>query len=84
MLNKKIIQVPVEIELLYSLDRLSARQGKARAELIREACKMYLTKIENEEKDKQYIRGYRKIPEDSAMSDAQAAVAGQVLAPEEW
>jgi len=39
---KKVIQVPVDEELLSALDQLSKKQSKARSELIRQACQRYL------------------------------------------
>ncbi len=48
---KKVIQVPVDEELLIALDQISRRQCKARAELIRKACQRYLEQVELEELD---------------------------------
>ena len=52
---KKVIQVPVDAKLLKELDTLSKKQHKARAEVIREACAQYITKVEEAELDRQYI-----------------------------
>lgn len=81
---KKVIQVPVDEDLLESLDRESKKQNKARAELIRQACERYLRQLENEELDKLYLEGYEKIPEESDLGKVQVAVAGQVLPGETW
>ena len=81
---KKVIQVPVDEELLKALDRLSRRQGRARAELIRSACLSYLTRVEQEELDRRYREGYRRIPEEPGLGEAQSALAGQILPGENW
>ena len=81
---KKVIQVPVDKEVLNCLDRVSAKQQRARAELIREACLIYLRKVEEEEMDKIYCRGYGRIPENEDIGQSQAASTGSVLLQERW
>jgi metal-responsive CopG/Arc/MetJ family transcriptional regulator len=81
---KKVIQVPVDEELLVALDRTSRKQNKARAELIRKACRHYLEQVESEELDRLYQQGYRRLPEESQAGEAQIAVAGEVLPRESW
>jgi metal-responsive CopG/Arc/MetJ family transcriptional regulator len=81
---KKVIQVPVDKELLNCLDRVSNKQQRARAELIREACLIYLRQVEEEEMDKIYRRGYEKMPESEDTGRAQAALTGSILPEERW
>ncbi|MBI2850794.1 MAG: ribbon-helix-helix protein, CopG family [Chloroflexi bacterium] len=81
---KKIIQVPVDEELLKDLDRLSKKQRKARSEVIREACVIYLARVKEEELDRIYREGYKRIPEDPAEIEALTALASEVLPKEEW
>jgi metal-responsive CopG/Arc/MetJ family transcriptional regulator len=81
---KKVIQVPVDEELLTALDRTSRKQCKARAELIREACQCYLQQVESEELDRLYQQGYEKVPEDPQSGEAQIGLAGQILPEESW
>jgi len=81
---KKVIQVPVDAELLEALDELSKRRGKARSELIRQACVRYLRHVEEEELDRVYQQGYERVPEEAALGEAQTALAGKVLAKETW
>jgi len=50
----KVIQAPVDKELLKDLNSLSKRQHKARAELICLACLSYLKRLKEEELDKVY------------------------------
>ncbi len=81
---KKVIQVPVDEELLKNLDSLSKKQSKARAELIRQACLRYLQQVENEELDRLYQQGYKKIPEGLETGGVQVAMSGEFLSKEAW
>ena len=81
---KKVIQVPVDEELLMALDQLSRKQRKARAELIRQACQHYLRQVESEELDRLYRQGYERLPEETELGEAQIALAGEILPKESW
>ena len=81
---KKVIQVPVDEELLIALNQTSRKQNKARAEFIREACECYLEKVESEELDRLYQKGYENLPEESGLGEAQIAIAGEILPGESW
>ena len=81
---KKVIQVPVDEELLAALDHLSRKQRKARSELIRQACHRYLGQVESEELDRLYQQGYEKFPEQPELGEAQVALAGEILSKESW
>jgi metal-responsive CopG/Arc/MetJ family transcriptional regulator len=81
---KIVIQVPVDVELLKNLNSLSKRQGKARSELIRQACLSYLERVKDEELDKLYQQGYVRIPEEPAVGKIQIAVAAETLSKESW
>lgn len=81
---KKVIQVPIDEELLKSLDSLSKRQRRARAEVIRQACSRYLQQVEYEELDRLYQQGYLRIPEGPEAGEIQIAVSGEVLSKESW
>ena len=81
---KKVIQVPVDVELLKDLDSLSKQQGKSRPELIRQACLSYLERVKDEELDKLYQQGYIKIPEEPAVGKIQIAMAAETLSKESW
>jgi metal-responsive CopG/Arc/MetJ family transcriptional regulator len=83
-MGKKIIQVPVDEELLTALDQLSRKQRKARSELIRQACRRYLRQVESEELDRLYQQGYEKLPEEPELVEAQVALAGEILPRESW
>lgn len=81
---KKIIQVPVDEELLQALDHVSDKLHKARAAVIRQACTQYLTQMEKEELDKIYQQGYKKTPEGHEWGGAQMNLATQILPKESW
>lgn len=81
---KKVIQVPVDEELLIALDQTSRKQNKARAELIREACQCYLEQVESEELDRLYQQGYERLPEELGLGEVQIGLAGQLLPEESW
>ena len=83
-MTKKVIQVPVDEELLIALDRTSRKQSKARAELIREACQSYLEQVESEELDRLYREGYERVPEEPELGEAQIGLAGEILPEESW
>lgn len=81
---KKVIQVPVDEELLVALDRTSRKQNRARAELIREACQCYLAQVKSEELDRLYQGGYERVPEEAELGEVQMGLAGEILPGESW
>ena len=81
---KKVIQVPVDEGLLSSLDNMAKKRGRPRSELIREACRHYLKQVEDEKMDEVYMEGYRRLPEEPTIGEAQVAAAGRVLSGETW
>jgi len=83
-MTKKVIQVPVDEELLIALDQLSRKQRKTRSELIRQACQRYLGQVESEELDQLYQQGYERLPEEAELGEAQTALAGEILPKELW
>ena len=81
---KKVIQVPVDTELLAALDQLSKKNCEARSELIRRACQHCLREVEYEELDRRYQEGYGAAPEEPDAGEAQVALASQVVPKESW
>ena len=81
---KKVIQVPIDADLLGALDRLSRKQRKARSGLIRQACQHYLKEVEHEELDRLYQKGYEGMPEEPELGEVQIALASETLAKESW
>jgi metal-responsive CopG/Arc/MetJ family transcriptional regulator len=66
----KVIQVPIDDELLTALDETSRKQNKATSVLIREVCQCYLEQVESEELDSLYQHGYERLPEQSRLGEA--------------
>ena len=81
---KKVIQVPVDEDLLADLDQFSEKQRKSRSEFIRQACQRYIGQLESEELDRLYKHGYETLPEEAEVAEAQIAVACEVLPMEQW
>jgi len=84
MSTKKIIQVPAEPELIQALDKVAKERGLPRAEIIRDACKKMLQKLEEDELDRQYAEGYKRIPDDGVFAEAAWKALAEVLEPEDW
>ncbi|MBI2886209.1 MAG: ribbon-helix-helix protein, CopG family [Chloroflexi bacterium] len=80
----KIIQVPMDEELVAKLDARAEKAGRPRAEIIRAACRAHLRRLEEAEQEQAYIEGYRRIPEDPALAEAMASLAAQILPREAW
>ena len=83
-MKAKIIQVPMDEELVARLDAHAEKAGRPRAEIIRAACLSHLKRLEEAELDRVYVEGYKRIPEDPALSETLAAMIGHVLPPENW
>lgn len=81
---KRVVQVPVEDTLLEALDSVARKRGRSRAEIIREACQQYLTRVEQRQLEEVYVEGYRRIPEEPSVGPAQVALAEQVVSQESW
>ncbi len=82
--SAKIVQVPIDEELLASLDELSRGRRTSRSAVIRDACREYLRRLREEALDEVYERGYRRTPEGTATGETQASLAAQVLPEESW
>lgn len=83
-MGKKVIQVPIDPELLSAIDQLSKKQHQARSELIRRACQHYLRQAETDELDRLYRQGYEKSPEETKVGEAQAVLAAEIFPAESW
>lgn len=81
---KKIIQVPIEEDLLERIDKTVGAVAESRAAFIRQACRLRLKSLETKELDQRYVEGYRKIPEDMAWAEAGAKLLSRVLPKEKW
>ena len=83
----KIIQVPVDRDLLEGLNKMSREQAKSRSALIREACAKYIATAEKEERIRQYVEGYRRVPEtqdELDFAESSAGALAELLADDAW
>jgi len=80
----RTIQVPIDEPLLEALDEASDEQGTSRSALIRAACREFLRLLHERKLDEQYVEGYRRIPDDPAVGEAQLRMLAEVLPEEEW
>ena len=81
---KKIIQVPIQGDLLERIDESAGMVAESRAAFIREACRLRLKGLEAKELDRRYIEGYRKKPEDAAWGEMGVKLLAARLAREKW
>ena len=82
--TKKVIQVPIDEELLARIDERVGRVAESRAAFIREACRWRLEALKGWQLDRQYVDGYRRKPEDLAWAKATARLLTKVLPRERW
>lgn len=81
---KRVVQVPIEPELLSALDDFSRSRRVSRSAVIRDACRRYLRDAATAARDEVYEDGYRRVAEDHAIADAQVALVGELLPVENW
>jgi hypothetical protein len=81
---KKIIQVPIEDELLKLIDATAGVVAESRAAFIREACKQRLKSFEAKELDRRYVEGYRRKPEELDWAEASVKLLSKRLPKEKW
>lgn len=82
--TKKIIQVPIEDELLQRIDATAGVVAESRAAFIREACKQRLKSLHAKELDRQYVEGYRKKPEELDWAETSVKLLSKRLPKEKW
>ena len=66
---------------------LSYQQAKSRSALIREACAKYIAAAEKEERIRQYVEGYRRMPEtqdELDFAESSAGALAELLADDAW
>lgn len=80
----KTIQVPIEEELLKTIDEKANAKFKNRSDFIRKACRQFIKNLEEQEKENTYIKGYRKTPEKLKIAETSAKLASSVLKKEDW
>lgn len=82
--TKKIIQVPIEDELLQRIDATAGVVAESRAAFIREACKQRLKSLHAKELDRRYVEGYRKKPEELDWAETSVKLLSKRLPKEKW
>ena len=80
----KVIQVPMEEELLRAVNRRAKAKQSSRAALIRSACEEYLRRVEEEELERRYVEGYRRKPETPSVGKLGEKMAAEVWPKEDW
>ncbi len=80
----RIIQVPVDEDLLKQVDKKSHEGFKNRSEFIRQACRYFIRFLKEKDAEEVYARGYKKIPEKVNMAKVSAKLSGSLMQKEEW
>ena len=82
--RKKIIQVPMEDDLLKRIDATAGVVSESRAAFIREACQQRLKSLQSKELDRLYMEGHRSQPEDLDWAKSSAQLLSKRLPKEKW
>ncbi len=82
--GKKIIQVPIEDDLLKRIDASAGVVAESRAAFIREACQQRLNSLQAKELDRVYMEGHRSQPEDLDWATSAARLLSKRLPKEKW
>ena len=82
--TKKIIQVPIEADLLKRIDATAGVVAESRAAFIREACQQRLKNLRSKELDRVYMEGHRRQPEDLGWAESSVKLLAKRLPKEKW
>ena len=82
--EKKVIQVPIEDDLLKRIDATAAVVAESRAAFIRKACQQRLKTLQATELDRLYMEGHKRQPEDLAWAESSAKLLSKRLPKEKW
>lgn len=77
---KKVIQIPIEDDLLEGIDETAKAMATSRAAFIREACKLRLRGLHTQALDRRYEAGYRKHPEQRDWAKSSATMLAHIPA----
>lgn len=80
---KKIIQIPIEDELLERIDSSAGTAGQSRAAFIRVACKQHLERLAAEKLDRHYMASYQKKSENFEWAKESSELLSKRLPREE-
>ena len=81
---KKIIQLPLDRNLLARIDETAEALETSRVAFIHEACRLHLQSLERKSLDRQYVAGYRRVPEETDWANTGSTLLSQILPQEEW
>ena len=82
--GKKVIQVPIEDDLLKRIDATAAVVAESRAAFIRKACQQRLKTLQATELDRLYMEGHKRQPEELAWAESSAKLLSKRLPKEKW
>jgi hypothetical protein len=82
--TKKIIQVPIEDDLLRRIDATAGAVAESRAAFIRAACEQRLKTMQAKELDRLYMEGHRRHPEDLEWAESSVKLLSKRLPKEKW
>jgi metal-responsive CopG/Arc/MetJ family transcriptional regulator len=82
--STKIIQVPIDQELLKQIDETAGVVAESRSAFIREACQQRLKTLQAQELDRLYIEGHQKHPENVDWARSSAKLLAKRLPKEKW
>lgn len=82
--SNKIVQVPMEDELLKRIDATAGIVAESRAAFIREACQLRLKTLRDKERDRLYIAGHQSRPEDLDWAESSAKLLSKRRPKEKW
>ncbi|MBI3952884.1 MAG: ribbon-helix-helix protein, CopG family [Chloroflexi bacterium] len=83
-MRKRLIQVPIDDELLGQLDLLSKARKVPRAETIRAACRSLVLQTKEAELERRYVESYKAQPEAPIWGEVGALLAAEVWGQEDW
>jgi metal-responsive CopG/Arc/MetJ family transcriptional regulator len=82
--DKKIIQVPMDEDLLRRIDATAGVIAESRAAFIRGACQQRLKSLQTKEQDRVYMEGHQRYPEDLDWAKSSAKLLSKRLPKEKW
>lgn len=78
---RKQVLVQLDDELIARLDALAERMGTSRSDLLRRGAQAVIEAHELAEADRRLVEAYREQPQDPAVVEAAARLAGETAPP---
>ena len=82
--STRIIQVPMNEDLLNQIDATARVVAESRSAFIREACQQRLKSLHAKELDRSYIEGHQSHPESLDWAESSAKLLSKRLPKEKW